>query len=65
MPSDTGMDPRVPQKRTRTSARVEGGQRIGNLFYGTKGWLWIDGDGHSWQSYFGRKNEKGPGADLP
>ena len=39
----------------------EGGQRIGNLFYGTKGWLWIDGDGRKWQSYFGPKNEKGPG----
>jgi predicted dehydrogenase len=43
----------------------EGGQRIGNLFYGSKGWLWIDGDGRKWQSYFGPKNEKGPGADSP
>jgi predicted dehydrogenase len=43
----------------------EGTQRIGNLFYGTKGWLWIDGDGRTWQSYFGHKNEKGPGADAP
>jgi predicted dehydrogenase len=43
----------------------EGTQKIGNLFYGTKGWLWVDGDGRSWQSYFGPKNEKGPGMDLP
>jgi predicted dehydrogenase len=43
----------------------EGTQRIGNLFYGSKGWLWIDGDGRKWQSYLGSKNEKGPGADLP
>jgi predicted dehydrogenase len=43
----------------------EGTQRIGNLFYGTKGWVWIDGDGRKWQSYFGYKNEKGPGADAP
>ena len=43
----------------------EGTQRIGNLFYGSKGWVWIDGDGRKWQSYFGPKNEKGPGADLP
>jgi predicted dehydrogenase len=43
----------------------EGTQRIGNLFYGTKGWLWIDGDGRKWQSYFGRKNEKGPGSTAP
>ncbi|MDH4198685.1 MAG: Gfo/Idh/MocA family oxidoreductase [Candidatus Aminicenantes bacterium] len=33
---------------------------IGNLFYGTKGWLRLDGD--EWQSYFGRKNEEGPGS---
>ncbi len=46
----------------------EGTQRIGNLFYGTKGWLWIDGDGRSWQSYMGPvgdKNTKGPGSDSP
>jgi len=43
----------------------EGTQRIGNLFYGTKGWVWIDGDGRKWQSYFGYKNEKGPGSDAP
>ncbi len=43
----------------------EGTQKIGNLFYGTKGWLWIDGDGRKWQSYLGPKNEKGPGADPP
>jgi predicted dehydrogenase len=40
----------------------EGSQRIGNLFYGTKGWLYVDGAGHDWQSYFGRNNEKGPGS---
>jgi predicted dehydrogenase len=40
----------------------EGTQRIGNLFYGTKGWVWIDGDGRKWQSYLGRKEEKGPGS---
>ncbi len=42
----------------------EGGQRIGNLFYGTKGWVWIDETGRRWQSYFGPKNEKGPGAET-
>jgi predicted dehydrogenase len=42
----------------------EGTQRIGNLFYGTKGWVWIDGDGRKWQSYLGRKNEKGPGSEA-
>jgi predicted dehydrogenase len=46
----------------------EGGQRIGNLFYGSKGWLWLDETGRRWQSYMGPvgvKNEKGPGADAP
>ena len=39
----------------------EGTQNIGNLFYGSEGWLWIDGDGRKWQSYHGRKNEMGKG----
>ena len=43
----------------------EGTQRIGNLFYGTEGWLWIDGDGRKWQSYMGRRNEKGKGTEIP
>ena len=43
----------------------EGTQKIGNLFYGTEGWLWIDGDGRKWQSYRGWKEEKGPGSDAP
>jgi predicted dehydrogenase len=43
----------------------EGTQKIGNLFYGTKGWMWIDGDGRKWQAYFGRKDEKGPGSEAP
>ncbi len=38
----------------------EGTRRIGNLFYGSQGWLWIDADGGRWQSYLGRKNEPGP-----
>jgi len=42
----------------------EGGERIGNLFYGTKGWLYIDGDGSKWQSYLGRDGEKGPGSSA-
>ena len=46
----------------------EGTQRIGNLFYGTKGWVWVDGDGSLWQSYMGPagdKNEKGKGSGAP
>ncbi len=43
----------------------EGGVRVGNLFYGSKGWLWIDETGRNWQAYHGtvgEKNEKGPGS---
>ena len=45
------------------STNDEGGQRIGNIFYGTKGWLWTEESGRVWQSYMGpmgAKNEKGP-----
>jgi predicted dehydrogenase len=42
----------------------EGSVKIGNLFYGSDGWLWIDGDGRKWQSYHGPKDEKGQGADV-
>ena len=38
----------------------EEGIEQGEFFYGTKGWLKLDGG--SWQSYFGRKNEPGPGS---
>jgi predicted dehydrogenase len=43
----------------------EGTQKIGNLFYGSEGWMWIDGDGRKWQSYRGAKDEKGPGSEAP
>jgi predicted dehydrogenase len=34
------------------------GIKIGNLFYGTKGWMHLNGS--SWRTFFGRKNEPGP-----
>jgi predicted dehydrogenase len=33
--------------------------QIGNLFYGTEGWMHLDVD-TKWATYFGRKNEPGP-----
>ena len=45
----------------------EGTMRIGNLFFGSKGWVWIDESGRRWQSYMGAlgaKNEKGKGSDT-
>ncbi len=35
--------------------------KIGNLFYGTEGWMEIKGS--KWQTYFGRDNEPGPGSE--
>jgi predicted dehydrogenase len=62
----TYADGKVLEFATRgTPTNDEGTQKIGNLFYGAKGWMWIDGDGRSWQSYLGRKDEKGPGSSLP
>ena len=31
--------------------------KIGNLFYGSKGWMWIDGD--TWQTFIGYENQPG------
>ena len=41
-------------------ANDEKGINIGNFFYGTKGWMWVDGT--RWGTFFGRKNEPGPGS---
>lgn len=35
---------------------------IGNIFMGTEGWMHLDGG--TWKTYFGYKNEPGPGADA-
>lgn len=35
--------------------------KIGNIFYGTEGWLELNKD--KWQSYLGQKNTKGPGSN--
>jgi hypothetical protein len=35
--------------------------RIGNLFYGTDGWMEIDGG--KWKTYMGRDNEPGPSSE--
>ena len=32
--------------------------KIGNLFFGTKGWMHLNGS--TWKTYFGRNNEPGP-----
>lgn len=35
--------------------------KIGNLFYGTEGWMEINGS--KWRTFLGRKNEPGPSSD--
>jgi predicted dehydrogenase len=40
----------------------EEGILVGNLFYGTKGWMHLNGT--TWKTYFGRKNEPGPTSET-
>ncbi len=35
--------------------------KIGNLFYGTDGWMHVNGG--TWKTYFGRNNEPGPSSE--
>jgi len=37
--------------------------RIGNLFYGSKGWMYLSSRGDTWATFFGRKNEPGPSSE--
>ena len=43
------------------NTNAEDGITIGNLFFGSKGWMHLDGS--AWKTYFGRKNEPGPAMD--
>ncbi|MHC4617758.1 MAG: Gfo/Idh/MocA family protein [Planctomycetota bacterium] len=46
---------------------AENGVRIGNLFFGTEGYMYLNSSGDTWETFFGRKNEPGPtsaGADA-
>ncbi len=38
--------------------KIQDGILLGNLFYGTKGWMYLNDT--VWKTYFGRKNEPGP-----
>lgn len=42
-------------------ANREEGIDVGNLFYGTKGWMSLNGT--TWKTYFGYKNEPGPSSE--
>jgi predicted dehydrogenase len=38
----------------------EKGVRIGNLFFGTEGWMYLNSSGDTWATFFGKDNEPGP-----
>jgi len=53
-------DGKVLEFSTRGLAtNEEGDQMIGDIFYGSEGWMEIDAGGN-WQVYFGRDGEEGP-----
>jgi len=41
----------------------EKGVRIGNLFFGTKGWMCLNSSGDTWETFLGRRNEPGPASE--
>jgi predicted dehydrogenase len=41
-----------------TAGEADQNVKIGNLFFGTEGWMSVNGS--SWKTYMGRKNEPGP-----
>ena len=41
-----------------TNGEADQNVKIGNLFYGTEGWMSLNGS--TWKTYMGRKNEPGP-----
>ncbi|MEA1996694.1 MAG: Gfo/Idh/MocA family oxidoreductase [Gemmatimonadota bacterium] len=34
--------------------------KMGMLFFGSEGWMKLEGEGESWATFYGRKNEPGP-----
>ncbi len=44
-----------------TGGEADLGVKIGNLFYGTEGWMEVKGS--TWKTYMGRKNEPGPSSE--
>jgi hypothetical protein len=55
-------DPNGPPKITEELMKIQDGVLLGNLFYGTKGWMYLNDT--VWKTYFGRKNEPGPSSQA-
>ncbi len=51
-------DPNAVPEIRESITKLQDGVTIGNLFYGTKGWMYLNGS--MWKTYFGRNNEPGP-----
>jgi predicted dehydrogenase len=56
--SEAAADPNAAPKIVEELAKRQDGITVGNLFYGTKGWMYLNDT--VWKTYFGRKNEPGP-----
>ena len=50
-------------KITEELLKIQDGILLGNIFYGTKGWMYLNDT--VWKTYFGRKNEPGPCSQTP
>jgi hypothetical protein len=55
-------DPNAVPKIVKELIKVQDGVGVGNLFYGTKGWMYLNDT--VWKTYFGRKNEPGPSSQT-
>ncbi len=48
---------------TNSESDISGKDRtIGNIFYGSEGWMQVDAGGN-WKTFFGRENEPGPSSE--
>jgi predicted dehydrogenase len=56
------IDPNAVPKIVKELIKIQDGVGVGNLFYGTKGWMYLNGS--VWKTYFGRKNEPGPSSET-
>jgi predicted dehydrogenase len=55
-------DPNAAPKIVKELIKIQDGVGVGNLFYGTKGWMYLNDT--VWKTYFGRKNEPGPHSEA-
>ena len=59
---EDGKDIRVWNQGRYTNGEANAGVQIGNLFYGTEGWMEIDGS--TWKAYKGAEKKPFAGSDM-